>query len=101
VEVDFIPAGYTACLQVMDKGLYKPFKPYLREENVNWLMNHQECQKPSRADIAKWIIRSWERVTISSSINIWDSLRIHRFSQSNNNNWWTVVSDWGASTLNK
>jgi hypothetical protein len=34
VEVDFILAGYTPTLQVMDKGLHKPFKQYLRELSV-------------------------------------------------------------------
>ena len=81
MEVDFIPAGYTACLQVMDKGLHKPFKGFLREENVNWLMNHQEGQKPSRVDIANWIVRSWNRVTVSSIVNTWDSLGIRPFQQ--------------------
>jgi hypothetical protein len=26
IEVDFIPAGYTQALQLMDKGIHKPFK---------------------------------------------------------------------------
>jgi hypothetical protein len=79
MEVDFIPASYTACLQVMHKGLHKPFKGFLREENVNWLMNHQEGQKPSRVDTANWIVRSWDRVTISIIINTWEALGIHPF----------------------
>ncbi len=29
VEVDFIPAGYTSCLQVLDKGVNKPFKQFI------------------------------------------------------------------------
>lgn len=32
VEEDFIPTSYTACLQLMDKKLHKPFKPNLRDE---------------------------------------------------------------------
>ncbi len=71
MEVDFIPAAYIACLQVMNKGLHKPFKQYWREESVRWLMNHQEGQKPSRVDITNWIFRSWDRVTISRTINTW------------------------------
>jgi hypothetical protein len=29
VEVDFTPAGYTSCLQVLDKGFNKPFKQFI------------------------------------------------------------------------
>jgi hypothetical protein len=29
VEVDFIPAGYTSCLQVPDKGVNKLFKLFI------------------------------------------------------------------------
>jgi hypothetical protein len=28
-EVEFIPGGYTGCLQILDKGVNKPFKGYL------------------------------------------------------------------------
>jgi hypothetical protein len=37
VEVDFIPAGYTACLQVLDKGVNKPFKQFVRDDSIAWL----------------------------------------------------------------
>jgi hypothetical protein len=30
IEVNFIPAGYTTMLRVLDKGVKKPFKMYLR-----------------------------------------------------------------------
>ena len=39
VEVDFIPAGYTPVLQVLDKGVHKPFKQYLREESIAFMVN--------------------------------------------------------------
>jgi hypothetical protein len=34
IKVDFIPAGYTPILQVMDKVVHTPFKQYIREECV-------------------------------------------------------------------
>jgi tryptophan synthase beta subunit len=37
-EVEFIPAGYTSILQAMDEGLHKPFKQYLREESLSWMV---------------------------------------------------------------
>jgi len=36
-EVDFIPVGYTACLQVLDKGVNKPFKQFVRDDSIAWL----------------------------------------------------------------
>jgi hypothetical protein len=31
-EVEFIPGGYTGCLQILDTGVNKSFKRYLRED---------------------------------------------------------------------
>jgi hypothetical protein len=39
-EVEFIPEGYTGCLQILDKGVNKPFKGYLREEFERWMMSN-------------------------------------------------------------
>jgi hypothetical protein len=47
VEVDFIPAGYTPELQVLDKGVHKPFKQYLREESIAFMVNNPEGAKPT------------------------------------------------------
>jgi hypothetical protein len=48
VEVDFIPADYTPVLQVMDKGMHKPFKQYLRELSVAWMVAHGEARVKSQ-----------------------------------------------------
>jgi hypothetical protein len=47
IEVDYIPAGYTPVLQVLDKGVHKPFKQYLREESIAFTVNHPEGTKPT------------------------------------------------------
>jgi hypothetical protein len=39
VEVDFIPAGYTSCLQVLDKGVNKPFKQFIQQQSIKWLQS--------------------------------------------------------------
>jgi hypothetical protein len=36
IEVDFIPVGYSAILQVLDKGVHKPFEQYLRKAFHPW-----------------------------------------------------------------
>jgi hypothetical protein len=44
VEVDFIPAGYTSCLQVLDKGVNKPFNPF---KQLNGSKLHCKVQNPT------------------------------------------------------
>ncbi len=79
VEVDFIPAGYTPVLQVMDKGMHKPFKQYLRELSVAWMVAHGEGEKPTHLDIANWIQVAWDQVSVSTILNTWTSVGIHPF----------------------
>lgn len=73
IEVDFIPAGHTACLQVLDKGIHKPFKHFLKQESIDWLVNAESNAKPDRTTIANWISKAWGQVTIDTIINTWDS----------------------------
>jgi len=42
VEVEFIPAGYTAVLQVLEKGVHRTSKHFYREKNINWLTQQQQ-----------------------------------------------------------
>ena len=37
-EVEYVPEGYTSALQVMDVGVNKPFKGYIRHEFDDWLI---------------------------------------------------------------
>jgi hypothetical protein len=46
IEVYFIPVGYTPVLQVLDNGVHKPFKQYLREESIAFIVNSPEVTKP-------------------------------------------------------
>ena len=80
VEVDFIPAGYTAVLQVMDKGVHRTFKHFFRENGINWLTQQElPNAKPTRILVARWIRDAWERVTASSIVNTWNSLPLHPY----------------------
>ncbi len=77
VEVGFIPPGYTSVLQVLDKGVHKPFKQYLREESMAFMLRNPEGTKPTRTDIALWIRNSWEKNT---TYNYSQHLGVHWYS---------------------
>ena len=74
VEVDFIPAGYTACLQVLDKGVNKPFKQFIQQQCIAWLQGAPQGAKPDRLTITNWISNSWNQVSVSTITNTWNSL---------------------------
>jgi hypothetical protein len=74
VEVDYIPAGYTGCLQVMDKGINKPFKQYLKHQSTAWLVDQPANTKPSRVDIANWVHAAWTQVTVPTMTNTWHAI---------------------------
>jgi hypothetical protein len=42
-------------LHILDKGVNKPFKGYLREEFEMWMMLNGSSRKPMRAEVAQWI----------------------------------------------
>ena len=75
-EVEFIPAGYTPVLQAMDKGLHKPFKQYLREESLNWMVQQPDGTKPTRQHISQWISRAWAQVQLTTILNRWQAIGI-------------------------
>jgi hypothetical protein len=47
-ETEFIPGGYTGCVQVLDKGVNKPFKHYARDEFESWMVSNGSRKKPTR-----------------------------------------------------
>ena len=65
-EVEFIPGGYTGALQVLDKGVNKPFKQFVQQAYERWIIAHDEA-KPTRVDVAPWIHDLWEQVTAEQS----------------------------------
>jgi hypothetical protein len=81
VEVDFIPAGYTACLQVLDKGVNKPFKQFIQQQCIAWLQGAPQGAKPDRLTITNWISNSWNQVSVSTITNTWNSLQLLPFEE--------------------
>jgi hypothetical protein len=47
-ETEFVPGGYTGCVQVLNKGVRKPFKQYVREEFEYWMVSNGSRKKPTR-----------------------------------------------------
>jgi hypothetical protein len=81
VEVDFIPAGYTSCLQVLDKGVNKPFKQFIQQQSIEWLQSAPQGAKPDRVTITNWVSTSWSRVSVEYITNTWCSLQLHPFDE--------------------
>ena len=79
VEVDFIPVGYTACLQVLDKGVNKPFKQFIRDHSIAWLQEAPQGAKPNCLDVTNWISNSWNQISAETITNTWNSLQLHPF----------------------
>ena len=73
-EVDFVLGGYTSKLQVLDVGVNKPFKDYIKQCYEQFMVQNFEERKVSRLDVAKWIQEAWGRVTIETIRNTWSSI---------------------------
>ena len=53
--IDYILGGYTSKLQVIDVGVNKPFKGYVRQAYENFMIGNIENRKVRREDIVQWI----------------------------------------------
>lgn len=76
-------------LQVMDKGIHKPFKTWLKEELITWMKSHQQGENPIWVDVATWIQQAWDNVLVASIINTWQSIAF----QPMNNPWFSSGDD--------
>jgi hypothetical protein len=77
VEVDFIPAGYTSCLQVLDKGINKPFKQFIQQPSIAWFQGALQGAKPDHVTITNWVSNSWYQVGTDTITNTWNSLQLY------------------------
>ncbi len=73
-QVDFVLGGYTSKLQVLDVGVNKPFKDYIKQCYEELMVQNFEVRNVSRLDVAKWIQEAWGRVTIETIRNTWSSI---------------------------
>jgi hypothetical protein len=72
-QVDFVPAGYTGAVQILDKGINKPFKDYIKREQIQFMIDNPN-RKPKRQHVARWIASSWESISVESITNTWRSV---------------------------
>jgi hypothetical protein len=52
-ENDFVVGGYTGCVQILDKGINRPFKGYARENFKHWMMTNDNQRHPTRCGYAE------------------------------------------------
>jgi hypothetical protein len=74
--VEYVPGGYTWRLQVMDVGVNKPFKDYIRDEYDRWFFGQPMNAKPQREDVAKWIKTAFESIKDSTIKKTWNKVGV-------------------------
>ena len=72
-EVDFVLGVYTSKLQVLDVGVNKPFKEYVKQCYERFMVQNAG-RKVCRLDVAKWVEEAWERVSTETICNTWSSI---------------------------
>ena len=74
-EVDFVVGGYTSKLQVLDVGINKPFKDYVRQDYGKFMVS-KKGRKTTRLDVAKWISSAWDKIKTETISRTWESIGI-------------------------
>jgi hypothetical protein len=82
-EVDFVLPGYTSRLQVLDVGVNKPFKDYMRGYWEDYMVANVDNPKVQRHHIAQWVEMAWARVSIQTITNTWKSIGYEGFAAVN------------------
>ena len=90
-EVDFVIQGYTSKLQVLDVGINKPFKGYVRQSYEEFMVENHG-RKLTHLDVAKRITSAWNKIKTASICHTWESIGIATNT--------TLVTDKRESTLN-
>ncbi len=71
-KVLYTPRGFTSRLQVLDVGVNKPLKQYMRQQFETFVLSNG--QKIERLHIIRWVIGSTERITKETITNTWRSI---------------------------
>jgi len=74
--IEYIPKGYTSCLQVCDIGLNKPFKVLMRSTVNEWMVINGADTKPNRQTVSNWIGHAWSGITKKTIINTWAHIKL-------------------------
>ena len=74
MEIKIIPGAYTGALQVLDKGINRPFKGRYKTQQLCWQIHNIQNAKPARAQVARWIDITWGEITQDIITNTWRSI---------------------------
>ena len=74
-EVDFVAQGYTSKVQVLDVGINKLFKDYVKQSYKEFMVENNG-RKLTCLDAAKWIASAWEKIKTESICHTWESIGI-------------------------
>jgi DDE superfamily endonuclease len=85
-ELELIPGGYTAKLQVLDVGINKSFKSNCRRQFERWLEVHADGSKPHRQNASMWAAEAWNQITTTTIKNTWNHIGYFNMPIDDNNN---------------
>jgi hypothetical protein len=69
--LEFVPGGYTWCLQPMDVGVNRPFKDGIRSAYDAFCIRTDFNSKPRREDVSQWIRDAYDGVRRKHIIKTW------------------------------
>jgi hypothetical protein len=68
--LSMLPPNMTSRVQILDVGVNKPFKDYMRAYFNDYITEHvHDNPKVTREMMSKWIANAWEQVKVSTIIN--------------------------------
>ena len=75
-EVDFVLAGRTSELQVLDVGINKPFKDDVKRKFGDFIFSKQPRERVTRLRMTQWIAEAWNEVKEETIFNTWTKVGI-------------------------
>jgi hypothetical protein len=74
VQVEFIPAGCTGLVQLVNVGYNKPLKAKMHEQFHDWIMVQEADQEICAAtcrELSQWIIDVQKNINVVTICNAW------------------------------
>ncbi len=64
-----VPASTTSQLQMLDVGIIKPFKGYMRDFEMEWMIETRSVGRITRELVSKWVCDSWDQIPKEMTVN--------------------------------